>query len=96
MLLIPRAKGFASSAVRRDSYVLNVCVMCPNVSTLLLISRSKNPLRSSPGPAWLMYSSTVSTRGAGPPAGMSRAPGTNRDRIRSHLRGWPAGPEMTS
>src|SRR4051812_25949450 len=34
-LLIPRANGFASSGLCRDSYVLQTCTMFPNCSILL-------------------------------------------------------------
>ena len=40
--------------LRYDSYVLNACVIVPNVSVFRLISRSKNPSFSSLGPArWM-------------------------------------------
>src|SRR5690606_30520242 len=54
MLLIPRMNGAASSALRRDSYVLNACSTCPNCSLTRCVSISKKPSRSSTGPLVVM------------------------------------------
>ena len=97
---MPRTKGFSSLARRRDSYVENRCMTGPYDSLTRLISRSKKPLRSNPGPPW-----RCSRRHSRPRRPCRRRGATPPDqpRVRHEQRPHPVpvaflsrGPEMTS